>query len=203
MPDIIRDDISTKLVHLTRDTNFQDAAKTLLKILETKKLLGGNTFIKGGHKCVCFSEAPIAKLSQILAIPSETSGMRYKPFGIMVDKIWLYAKGGRPVIYQPDRDYELLHCDLQYRHVRFEPHNHIDYTWEREWRIKTDELELGIEDVTVVLPNRAWADWMHRERDSDTHARSVAFWGWGSVELSWHFIVLEDLGVSVPNVVSP
>jgi len=204
MPEtIIRGDISTKLIHLTRDTDFQTAAKTLLSILNTKKLLGSTVYIKGGHTCVCFSEAPIANLSQILAFPSETSGMRYKPFGIMVDKKWLYAKGGLPVIYQPDRYYNLLHDDLQYRHVRFEPHNNIDYTWEREWRIRTAELEFDTNDVTVILPNRAWADWMRRQRDTATQIGHIVTGGFGAHSPSWHSIVLEDLGVLVPNIVSP
>ena len=69
----MRDDLSDKLVHLTKGVgedpskHREEALKTLGKILKEKRLLGGTGFIKGSHKCVCFSEAPIGKLSHILA----------------------------------------------------------------------------------------------------------------------------------------
>ena len=56
----------------------------------------------------CFSEAPLSKLAQILANPS-AHGMRYKPFGVMVSKSWLFERAGRPVIYQPESEFDLLH----------------------------------------------------------------------------------------------
>lgn len=203
---IIRDDLSNKLIHLTRDKDDQVAAGTLLKILQEKKLRGGNTYIKGNHKCVCFSEAPIAKLSQILANPT-VHGIRYKPFGIMVDKEWLFARGGRPVIYQTDTEYNLLHDDMKFRHVRYEPHNKIDHTWEREWRIFVEELELESDTTSVVLPNRAWEDWLQKQHESKLARRALITHGFlgprSVVKQPWHYIVLEDLGVSVPDVEPP
>ncbi len=204
MPNIImRDDLSNKLIHLTRDTEDLNAANTLLSILRDKKLRGGNTCIKGGHTCVCFSEAPIAKLSHILANPS-IHGVRYKPFEIMVDKEWFFAKRGRPVIYQTDAEYDLLHDDMKFRHVRYEPDCNIDYTWEREWRILTDELELDSSAVSVVLPNRVWEDWLHRQHDKATQARAFITRGFAlNIKQPWHYIVLEDLGVSILDVEPP
>src|SRR5436190_24168723 len=105
---MIRDDLSDKLVHLTRGATDQAAADAFLSIVKERKVRGGSGCIKGGFRCVCFSEAPVSKLSHILANPS-AHGMRYRPFGVMVDKTWLFSRGGRPVIYQPDADYELLH----------------------------------------------------------------------------------------------
>jgi len=95
---MIRDDISSKLVHLTRDVSDRAAADALVSIVAERKLRGGTTCIKGNYRCVCFSEAPLSKLTHILASPGAT-GMRYKPFGVMVDKNWLFVRGGRPVIY--------------------------------------------------------------------------------------------------------
>ena len=37
---------------------------------------------------------------------SESKSYRYEPFGIGVKKEWLYEKGGRPVIYSSDEEYE-------------------------------------------------------------------------------------------------
>jgi hypothetical protein len=135
---MIRDDISDKLVHLTRGKTAQAAANDFLSILEDKKIVGGTGGIKGQYRCVCFSEAPLQKLASILSQYS-AQGMRYKPFGIMVSKTWLFEKGGRPIIYQSDREYKQLPKELQYRHVRYEPNNGVVFTWEREWRICIDD----------------------------------------------------------------
>ena len=135
-----RDDLSSKLVHLTKGT-WVGAAVIFQKIVAEKRLIGGTGGITDTLRCVCFSEAPISKLSAILADRSQL-GFRYAPFGVMIDKDWLFEKGGRPVIYQPEVDYE--------------PAKGIDFTWEREWRIQTEELKLDPSQVTLVVPNREW-----------------------------------------------
>ena len=105
---MIRDDLSDKLIHLTRGQTYEDAASVFSAILEQKRLLGGTGCIKGDFRCVCFSEAPISQLSRILA-NRMAHGMRYMPFGVMLPKAWLFVQGGRPVIYQPDSEFELLY----------------------------------------------------------------------------------------------
>ena len=207
-PFLLRDDVSRKLVHLIRDpeenSDFNTAEDILMEILKTKTLLGGTGCIKGDYRCVCFSEAPISKLGQVLAL-SGPHGMRYKPFGIMVDKIWLYRQGGRPVIYQADEEYDILPDDLKYRHVRYDPPR-IDFSWEREWRIKTDKLPLDPADITVIVPYRHIVEHIKQEH-SDTIAGNVEsmrliangfFFFFFVIPLEWHFIALEDLGVATP-----
>lgn len=103
---ILRDDLSARLVHLTRGDPTLTAAVGFFQIVRERRLVGGTTDIRGGYRCVCFSEAPISKLAHLLADPS-VQGMRYKPFGVMVDKAWLFAHGGRPVIYQPESEYRI------------------------------------------------------------------------------------------------
>ena len=199
---MIRDDLSNKLIHLTRG-EWDDAANKFLSILQEKKLKGGTGCIKGAFRCVCFSEAPVAKLSHILANPS-VSGFRYKPFGIMVSKEWLYSRGGRPVIYQPDSEFELLHESHKFRHVRYEPKNNIDYTWEREWRIQKDEIALEPNETTVVVPTREWEEWFQSQHTSNLGRRALLTRGFmGPSNQPWHFVVLEDLGVSMPDDVQP
>ena len=73
----IRDDLSTKLVHLTRDDGEKKGRDAFLQIIQEGKLKGGSGFIKGGHTCSCFTEAPVSKLAQILATPT-ANGFRYK-----------------------------------------------------------------------------------------------------------------------------
>lgn len=194
---MIRDDISDNLIYLLRDRMGLAAPNALLSILEEKKILGGTNFIRGAYRCVCFSEAPIGKLAYILAEPS-VNGIRYKPFGIIVNKKWLYDKGGRPVIYQPDSEFELLCEEQRFRHVRYEP-GVVDFTWEREWRIRINELEIDFDFATVVVPNRDWEDWLkikHEENIRRFNPRTV-------VRQSWHYLVLEDLGIPVEGIEQP
>lgn len=202
---MIRDDLSDKLIHLTKGET-KDAASDLLKILTEGRLRGWPKSNTAKVPCICFCEAPISKLAHILA----TDGMRYRPFGVMVEKRWLFERGGRPVIYQPDTEYNLLHDELKYRHVPYNPtaEKPIDTTWEREWRIQTDELRLDPDRTTVVVPNRDWEDYIL----TNYSKVSVNFDTWitNRIDLNtvvqspkWHLIVLEDLGVPFPSVDPP
>jgi hypothetical protein len=197
---MIRDDLSDTLIHLTRGSTYEEAAQTFTKILDEKRLVGGSGCIKSGFRCVCFSEAPLSKLSQILANPM-SHGMRYKPFGVMVDKSWLFERGGRPVIYQPDSEFKLLHEDQKFRHVRYDPPSNVDFTWEREWRIQTEELSLELGTTTVVVPNREWERKVLDPHDQKIWRRALGGVGMpmSVITSPWHFIALEDLGVSIPE----
>jgi hypothetical protein len=196
------DDLSNKLVHLVRGDTIDEAFGKFRNILEEGRLRGGDGFIKGGYKCVCFTETPISKLGYVLA---NHASMRYRPMGIMVDKSYVFARGGRPAIYQPESDFERLPEDLRYRHVRFEPDRRegaIDFTWEREWRLRSDELPLHPDTTTVILPQRRWRDVLV-ERHFDRVHRLVAQYGAEAareiVPYPWHVIVLEDLGIPIPD----
>jgi hypothetical protein len=203
---VIRDDLSDRLVHLTRGEPTLVAAEAFLAIVRERRLIGGGTHIRGGYRCVCFSEAPIGKLAHLLAASAQGQGVRYKPFGIMVDKAWLFAQGGRPVIYQPEAEFTLLHESQRYRHVRYEPPG-VDFTWEREWRVQVDELALDPAAVTLVVPTRAWERWLQAEHSAMLSRRAMVtmgFIGPRSVsQFPWHFAVLEDIGVDIPVDVQP
>jgi hypothetical protein len=120
----------------------------------------------------------------------------------MVPKEWLFAKGGRPVIYQPETDFDALPHGLQYRHVRFDsPGSDKDFTFEREWRISTDAVDLDPKVCTLVVPSR---EWDYRLRDEHA-ARDMAKAGrMGKnpftrlTNFDWHILALGDLGASFP-----
>lgn len=152
---LFRRDISEHLVHLTRKNYDLSAKKVLLKIMYNGKLIGGNGFIKSKDRCICFSEAPITEIAMLLKANEATfnsnSRPRYEPYGVVVPKEWFYQKGGCPVIYQSGSDYHYLSREIRYKHVRFELNNNIDFTWEREWRLKADELILDPKQVTFIV----------------------------------------------------
>ena len=197
-----RDDLSDNLVHLTRGETDEAAADAFLSILGSTSLSGSSRDIRGGYKCVCFSEAPLPKLAHILSVP-EHSGVRYKPFGVMTSKHWLFQKGGRPVIYQPENEFPLLPDELRYRHVRYEP-GHVDHSWEREWRIRSESLTLDPAFVTLVVPSREWGRWLIARHAHSQRPLSIALHGLAPPSIfSWHFVALEDMGVQIPSSPPP
>jgi len=198
---VIRDDLTSQLVHLTKGNTDLAAAQAFCSIFSERKLRGGTGCIKGGYRCVCFSEAPIGKLAHILANPS-VHGMPYKPFGVMVRKEWLFENGGRTAIYQPDDEFELLHETQRFRHKQYEPPR-VDFTWEREWRVCADELDLDPAAVTLVVPTRAWERWAQDQHLAANARMAFLTLGLGLTGFPWHFVVLEDLGVPMPPVSPP
>lgn len=203
---VIRDDLSSKLVHLVRGETIEDSSRKFENILTEGRLRGGTGYIKGKYTCVCFTETPISKLGYVLANP-DVAEMRYRPLGIMVDKEYVFRKGGRPAIYQPDVDFQKLPEELRYRHVRFEldrdpPHSSIDLTWEREWRLHADELILPPEATTVIVPKRDWRDILVERHAKDVQRQVQGIGGDAAlavVPYPWHIIVLEDLGIPIPD----
>ena len=161
-----RDDISNFLIHFTKGDSLEDAFSCLQKIIDERTLRGSGRFIKGGYSCVCFSEAPISSLPDGLVNPDYYS--QYSPFGIMVHKQWLFHLGGRPVIYQPDAEFTALPETHRWRHMRYEPPD-VDFSWEREWRMRCDSLCFDRDVASIVVLDQSWtaalADEHEHEQD--------------------------------------
>ena len=159
--------IGDRLIHITGSGECQDDAFTRLRaIIREGRLIGSSVMIRGGYRCVGFTEAspPAFAPGSIREFPFA----RYSQFGLMFEKKWIFELGGRPAIYQPDSDFGLLPEDLCWRHVRFELTGEkvIDWTWEREWRIRCDELAFTPADAVIVVPNEQWANRLRRIHDA-------------------------------------
>lgn len=152
-----RADISPYLIHFTKGNDLNDAFANLLSITASQIIYGSNNKIKGEYNCVCFSESPIESIPQGLINTNNYS--KYSPFGILVSKEWLFYQGGRPVIYQPLEEFELLSECVRWRHVTYNPiaNQPIDLSWEREWRIQTNELYISPQFCSIVVPDDSWA----------------------------------------------
>jgi hypothetical protein len=205
----IRGDLSDRLVHLTRGRtppsnpaaraiHAGEAQRAFWSIVRSRTLRAGTGSIVGGHKCVCFSEAPISVLAQMLA-PGDA---HYAPFGVILDKIWLFDRGGRPVIYQPQEEYEALPASHRHRHVNYDPVNAggpADVTWEREWRVLGD-VPLDPAQVTLVVPFRSIVEQYNEQHleEQQQEAYSQGDAAFQALERQpWHFLVLEDLGLEI------
>lgn len=126
-----RSDISDKLIHFTKGDDYDESLKSLFNILRCGRLIGGTGKIKGGFPCVCFTEAPLPAISHAFVADGRLA--RYSPFGVIVSKKWLFERGGRPVIYQSDAEFQALPAEMRWRHVRYEPNGcpPTDFSWER------------------------------------------------------------------------
>lgn len=106
---------------------------------------------------MCFTEAPLHEFSTLFRLnqlaAKKDERPRYEPYGIAVSKVWLYSMGGRPVIYDHPDAYDELPDSLRYRFVPYDPAQDIDHTWEREWRVKTETLDLIPWKCLVVVPH--------------------------------------------------
>lgn len=155
--------MSTYLTHLTKSNSGMNVLGVLLKILEEQKLLGSNStgFIQGSHRAVCFQDSPLTGIAQNvyheqkLLEDNKIEKVRYNATGLMFNKAYAFNKGARPVIYEQKEVAKLKFSDELWRVVTLDlsdKTNIIDWTHEREWRIKGD-FEFELEEVTVILPN--------------------------------------------------
>jgi uncharacterized protein YktA (UPF0223 family) len=162
-----RPDLSEYLIHFIKGDTLEQSYDVLKQIISSKMLKAGNGHIKGGFKCICFTEAPPKAL-----VESQWLGnvVRYQPLGLLVQKDWLFEKGGRQVIYGPATDYDELPENFRWRHVRYEPKSNppIDFTWEREWRINTPELFIDPKFFKIVVPTEDWANRVKQEFERDS-----------------------------------
>jgi hypothetical protein len=184
-----RPDLSDELIHFIRRPSLDEAFQVLRNIISERRLLGGTGFIKGGYQCVCFTETPLDSVAEVFWHSRETD-LKFMPLGVIVPKKWLFECGGRPVIYQPDDEYQPLPESLRYRHVRYEPHANppIDLTWEREWRIRTDQLPLDPAVCKIVVVdggqrNALEADFHSQETDRLASLATAV--GSAQAELYW------------------
>lgn len=72
--------------------------------------------------------------------------------------------------------------------MRYEPLglSPIDFTWEREWRVRAETLYLPPEEVVILLPSEAWAQELLAEHEFNEGYRvqleKVAYGEWMSLQ---------------------
>jgi len=165
-----RSDLSSQLIHLTRSCEI-DGKKVgpvdiLVRILREGRINGSTTdkgFICGDIPATCFQDVPVYSLSQNIHAEEqyrqavEEAKVRYVGVGLMFPKPYVYARGGRPVIYEDtEKAKSILPEDEWWRIVRFDladEDNFVDWTHEREWRV-LGGFEFDLDQVTVLLPNK-------------------------------------------------
>lgn len=161
-----RSDLSTQVIHLTKDSFIDgkksSALKNLQKIISERTIKGsGNTgFVVGDKPATCFQDAPLyaacqnTYFEQKFRKSNPKTKVRYIPIGIMFPKDYVFEKGGRPVLYEKTSvAKKILPQDEWWRIVNFDMSDEdsiIDWTHEREWRCPGN-FEFDISQATLLF----------------------------------------------------
>ena len=164
-----RSDISHSLIHLIRGNN-STAEPIFREVLSSGELMGSKDKIKSGDQCICFTETPVKILKK--------EGFKnYSDFGFIFDKPYIWGMGGRPVVYQSSNEFDYLDDSMKWKHCTFNPQEHswVDWTWQREWRIKTRKLNITPDFVRLLVPdNFKGVLQSEHEQQDDWHTYQVS-----------------------------
>ncbi|OYT88650.1 MAG: DUF2971 domain-containing protein [Burkholderiales bacterium PBB3] len=162
-----RTDVSTQIVHLTREREGAAVAKVLFEIIESGRLKGSSSasgFICGNRPAVCFQDAPLVSICQNVYYEQKyrqsnpNAKNRYRAVGLAFSKPYASRKGARPVIYDKTSEAkQYLPPDQWWRIVNFDLGNDesfIDWTHEREWRAPGD-FEFDLAEATLLFVNES------------------------------------------------
>src|SRR5438067_4472638 len=137
-----RFDISDKLIHFTGSGGecMDDAFARLRAIIREGRLIAGNRMIRGGYRCVCFTEAPIAVIYQpdsdfhLLPEDLRWRHVRFEPIGEqVVDWTW-------------EREWRIL-CD----ELAFAPAEAAIVVPNEQWANELRRVHDDDQDMTVEL----------------------------------------------------
>ncbi|MCA9049584.1 MAG: hypothetical protein KDA89_12695, partial [Planctomycetaceae bacterium] len=177
--------LSDYVWHFTR--RDKDPVGTLRAIIETGKVIGGQDKYCP-HRSACFTEVPLPEIIRQSPVLDEFSYTRLSDYGIGFKKQWIFDKGGRPVIYCPTIEAELLPDSLKWRHCELDYNAGRDFTWQREWRVLGDVAFGSDDDVVFVVPS--FDIGMDLLCTGGGHCQKHDEW---FVELAYPFICLEAL----------
>lgn len=148
----------TRLTHLTRGDDDDEAFSRLCKILSDRKLIASDLrgINVGNEKVCCFQELPLISIAENLRF-EKSNGQEHKhysPFGLRFLKGDVFQNGGRPVLYGDSDDLKKkLNREEHWRIVKMDlsdSQNIVDWTHEREWRYKGD-YEFAYKDIEIIV----------------------------------------------------
>ena len=159
---INRSDMAVRVTHLTKGMSDEEAFERLWKILTDKKLKGSDNsgFIVGKERAVCFQDLPLINIAENLQYEDILGDkIRYSWFWVRFNKIQLYKRGLRPVIYGATNVLKSDLTEKQYWRIvnldYSDYDNVIDWSHEREWRVKGD-LEFEYNEIEILVKNNTY-----------------------------------------------
>ena len=143
------------LTHFTRASPSGDALDNLTSILRDGTIRGSQRMMPGRQSAVCLFDVPMAELGRLL---TRANRRRYQPFGLAMDRRYAFSRGARPVIYMPlSEARRILAQEELWRVVGIDLERTptVDWTFEREWRVR-DELPLPGHGAVALV--ETWRD---------------------------------------------
>jgi hypothetical protein len=158
-----RNDISSRITHLTNGSSPDEAFENLINILDEQKIIGGLGYVNGKTPVVCLQESPLSSIAENLLYEkylrdeNMSEQHRYRAFGLRFAKPFVYSKGGRPVIYGDVKEMKAILPESEYWRIvdlkLQDLNNFVDWSHEREWRVKK-ELKFKYSQTEVIVPSR-------------------------------------------------
>ncbi len=182
----VRHDLSDWLWHFTR--RDQHPLETLKKIVAEGRILGSkDKFCE--QTAVCLTEMPITEAIRQSPLLGEQMYNRFSDYGVGFRKAWIAARGGLPVVYQPNNMRSELPPSSAWRHCEMDFGKGIDFTWQREWRIPTDILAFTpADDVIVVVRTAEEAMEIATDNWAFDHERDEVYF-----DVLWSYVTHESL----------
>jgi hypothetical protein len=182
-------DLSEWIWHFVRrDDSPKDTLKTIIK----SNAIQGSVCRPFQEKIVCFTETPLFFHIQQDVDLKTFDYKRLSLYGLGFSRKYLYEIGARPVIYTERKSYDSLPTELKYLFVEFDLSKGIDFTWQREWRVKSDLLSFSNNNTVLVFPDHNEFQELlydyHADFETDDDGATMACAGY---EKKWNFIPLD------------
>ena len=188
MPEQLRQrrlDLSAWVWHyVRRDENPNETLRNIIR----DEAIKGSICRPFDEHVVCFTETP---LWAHIAEDVELRGWEYARlslYGIGFRRDWLYEQGARPVIYTERMYYDVLPGELKHLFVEFDLIKEVDFSWQREWRIKTEEFTVDRSKSVLIFPDHNDFQDIIYDYYADFDVSDGEVETYGSVDKKWNFI---------------
>lgn len=170
-----RPDLSSDLIHLTREYDGHQAKDNLISILNSGTIEARNVDFylhkdlpsewSSDFKVLSLTETPLNQIKNIININFKRK-IRLEPFGLVFLKSDLLKVGAAPVQYLYQENQRAFYRELFQRYIEDEKiyegihvfpflkgiHEREDFHWEREWK-KRGDLKLDTLKFVVLVPS--------------------------------------------------
>lgn len=136
-------DMSGWLLHFTKGASGKCTLETILK---QKKIISNKGVIS-------FTESPLNLYIKSFDFFKPPNPL-YAPYGIAIKKSALYDIGARPALYMTSKNEKYLRKKIKWRYVELDCPK-LDFTWQREWRLRLKKLKLNKTDVFIIIDSKA------------------------------------------------
>jgi hypothetical protein len=122
----------------------------LRRIVAIGRLLASNDLTRG-QPVVCFSDIPLNELEKHRVFRNHLGRWDFELCGVAIKRDWLSSRGGRPVKYGTEEDWESIsEIERSFFQLAKSANGKIDWKAEREWRIVGD-LDLRTAPMNAIV----------------------------------------------------